>query len=45
VIYRTRKASLHELELDRVAADLRQFLELLERSLTRFVVNDEPRRP
>ncbi|NED04998.1 SMI1/KNR4 family protein, partial [Streptomyces sp. SID6648] len=29
-------------ELDKVADDLRQFLELLERSLTRFVVDGEP---
>ncbi|MEV7015554.1 SMI1/KNR4 family protein [Streptomyces sp. NPDC093991] len=42
VIYRTRTASLDESELDRVADDLRQFLELLERSLTRFVANGEP---
>ncbi|MFI7392604.1 SMI1/KNR4 family protein [Streptomyces tendae] len=42
VIYRTRTASLDEPELDRVADDLRQFLELLERSLTRFVANGEP---
>lgn len=42
VIYRTRTASLDEPELDRVADDLRQFLELLERSLTRFLANGEP---
>jgi hypothetical protein len=42
VIYRMRTASLDEPELDRVADDLRQFLELLERSLTRFVANGEP---
>jgi hypothetical protein len=42
VIYRTRRASLDEPELDQVAVDLRQFLELLERSLTRFVANGEP---
>ncbi|MFD4264064.1 SMI1/KNR4 family protein [Streptomyces sp. NPDC058534] len=41
VIYRTRTASLTEPGLDRVADDLRQFLELLERSLTRFVANGE----
>ncbi len=43
-VYRTRTASLDELELelDRVADDLRQFLELLEQSLTRFVANGEP---
>lgn len=42
VMYRTRTASLDEPELDRVADDLRQFLELLERSLTRFIANGEP---
>lgn len=42
VIYRTRTASLDEPELDQVADDLRQFLELLEWSLTRFVANGEP---
>lgn len=42
VIYRTQTASLDEPELDQVADDLRQFLELLERSLTRFVANGEP---
>ncbi|MDQ0578103.1 SMI1/KNR4 family protein [Streptomyces rishiriensis] len=42
VIYRTRTASLDEPELDRVADDLRQLLELLERSLARFVANGEP---
>ncbi len=41
-VYRTRTASLDEPELDRVADDLRQFLELLERSLARFVVTGEP---
>ncbi|MEU0275006.1 SMI1/KNR4 family protein [Streptomyces sp. NPDC006307] len=41
VIYRTRTASLDEPELDRVAEDLRQFFELLERSLTRFVASGE----
>lgn len=41
VIYRTRTASLDEAELERVADDLRQFLELLERSLTGFVANGE----
>lgn len=41
-VYRTRTASLDEPELDRVADDLRQFLELLEQVLTRFVANDEP---
>ncbi|MET7783187.1 SMI1/KNR4 family protein [Streptomyces mirabilis] len=42
VVYRTRTASLDEPELDRVADGLRQFLELLEQSLTRFVANGEP---
>jgi hypothetical protein len=42
VVYRTRTASLDKPELDRVADDLRQFLELLEQSLTRFVANGEP---
>ncbi|MFH8803823.1 SMI1/KNR4 family protein [Streptomyces sp. NPDC017936] len=41
-IYRTRTVSLDEPELDRVADDLRQLLELLERSLTQFVANGEP---
>ncbi|MFE0546151.1 SMI1/KNR4 family protein [Streptomyces sp. NPDC058891] len=41
-IYRTRTASLDEPELDKVADDLQQFLELLERSLTRFVADGEP---
>ncbi len=39
VVCRTRTASLDEPGLDRVADDLRQFLELLERSLTRFGTN------
>ncbi|MFE5912281.1 SMI1/KNR4 family protein [Streptomyces wedmorensis] len=42
VIYRTRTASLDEPELDQVADGLRQFLELLEQSLTRFVADGEP---
>ncbi|MER5662823.1 SMI1/KNR4 family protein [Streptomyces mirabilis] len=42
VVYRTRTASLDEPELDRVADDLRQLLELLEQSLSQFVANDEP---
>ncbi len=42
MIHRTRTASLDEPELDRVADDLRQFLELLEGSLTRFVTNGDP---
>jgi hypothetical protein len=41
VIYRTRTASLDEPELDKVADDLRQFLELLEHSLTRFIADGE----
>ena len=41
-VYRTRTASLDEPELDMVAYDLRQFLELLERGLTPFVSNGEP---
>ncbi|WP_432189511.1 SMI1/KNR4 family protein [Streptomyces sp. Tue6028] len=41
-VYRTRTASLDEPELDKVADDLRQFLELLERSLTRFIADGEP---
>ncbi|MFE2267490.1 SMI1/KNR4 family protein [Streptomyces griseosporeus] len=40
-VYRTRTASLHEPELDKVADDLRQFLELLEHSLTRFIADGE----
>ncbi|MFI6863653.1 hypothetical protein ACIBKZ_27810 [Streptomyces sp. NPDC050421] len=41
-VYRTRTASLDEPELDRVADNLRQFLEMLEQVLTRFVINGEP---
>ncbi|WP_369032772.1 SMI1/KNR4 family protein [Streptomyces adonidis] len=41
-VHRTRAASLDEPELDRVADDLRHFLELLERSLARFVATGEP---
>ncbi|MFD5446530.1 SMI1/KNR4 family protein [Streptomyces tendae] len=41
-VHRTRTASLDEAELDKVADDLRQFLELLERSLTRFNADGEP---
>nr|WP_238426875.1 SMI1/KNR4 family protein [Streptomyces adustus] len=41
-VHRTRTASLDEPELDKVADDLRQFLELLERSLTRFIADGEP---
>lgn len=41
-VHRTRTASLDEPELDKVADDLRQFLELLEGSLTRFIAHGEP---
>ncbi|MGW7569690.1 SMI1/KNR4 family protein [Streptomyces tendae] len=41
-VHRTRTASLDEPELDKVADDLRQFLELLERALKRFVADGEP---
>ncbi|MFI6356161.1 SMI1/KNR4 family protein [Streptomyces sp. NPDC050743] len=41
-VHRTRTASLDEPELDKVADDLRQFLELLEKSLMRFIANGEP---
>ncbi|MEV6197855.1 hypothetical protein AB0M19_36365 [Streptomyces sp. NPDC051920] len=41
-VHRTRTASLDEPELDKVADDLRQFLELLEQSLMRFVADGEP---
>ncbi|MFG3588751.1 SMI1/KNR4 family protein [Streptomyces sp. NPDC047990] len=41
-VHRTRTASLDEPELDKVADDLRQFLERLEQSLTRFVADGEP---
>ncbi|MEV7145381.1 SMI1/KNR4 family protein [Streptomyces sp. NPDC093084] len=41
-VYRTRTASLDEPEIDKVADDLRQFLELLERSLTRFNADGDP---
>ncbi|MEU4881410.1 SMI1/KNR4 family protein [Streptomyces althioticus] len=42
VIYRTRTASLDEPEVDQVADDLREFLSLLERSLTQFVTDGDP---
>ncbi|WP_432590387.1 SMI1/KNR4 family protein [Streptomyces sp. HD1123-B1] len=42
MVYRTRTASLDEPELDRVADDMRQFCELLEQCLTRFVTHAEP---
>jgi hypothetical protein len=41
-VHRTRPASLDEPELDKVADDLRQFLELLEHSLMRFAADGEP---
>ncbi|WP_236065906.1 hypothetical protein [Streptomyces poriferorum] len=41
-VYRTRTASLDEPELDRVADDLRQFLELLEQALMLFIANGKP---
>ncbi|MFJ8114321.1 SMI1/KNR4 family protein [Streptomyces sp. NPDC096132] len=41
-VHRTRTASLDEPELDKVAHDLRQFLELLEQSLMRFVADGKP---
>ncbi|MFE0373081.1 SMI1/KNR4 family protein [Streptomyces tendae] len=41
-VYRTRTASLDAAELDKVTDDLRQFLELLERSLTRFNADGDP---
>ncbi|MEW2131042.1 SMI1/KNR4 family protein [Streptomyces sp. NPDC005435] len=39
-VHRTRTASLDEPELDKLADDLRQFLELLERTLTNGGVKD-----
>ncbi|MFE1030033.1 SMI1/KNR4 family protein [Streptomyces sp. NPDC058818] len=41
-VYRTRTSSLDEPEFDKVADDLRQFLELLERSLTKFNTDGDP---
>ncbi|MEV4035269.1 SMI1/KNR4 family protein [Streptomyces umbrinus] len=41
-VYRTRTASLDEPELDKVCDDLRQFLELLESSLKRFIADGDP---
>ncbi|MDQ0596427.1 hypothetical protein QF037_000772 [Streptomyces canus] len=41
-VHRTRAASLDDAELDRVADDLRDFLQLLEQSLARFVATGEP---
>ncbi|MET9297080.1 SMI1/KNR4 family protein [Streptomyces sp. NPDC003077] len=41
-IHRTRTASLDEPEADKVADDLRQFLESLERSPARFLATGEP---
>ncbi|WP_340563554.1 SMI1/KNR4 family protein [Streptomyces sp. GSL17-111] len=40
-VYRTRTASMDETELDKVADDLRQFLKLLEHSLTLFITHGE----
>lgn len=40
-VFRTRTATLDEPELDKVADDLRHFLELLEHSLTRFIADGE----
>ncbi|WP_405444439.1 transposase [Streptomyces achromogenes] len=42
LVHRTRTALLEEPEFDKVAYDLRQFLELLEQSLTRLVTDGEP---
>jgi hypothetical protein len=42
MIYRTRTATLDEPELTKMADDLRQFLELLEESLTQFVGDGAP---
>ncbi|MER7575113.1 SMI1/KNR4 family protein [Streptomyces sp. NPDC126514] len=41
-VYRTRTASLDEPEVDKAADHLRQFLEPLEHSLTRFIVDGDP---
>ncbi|MBX4177305.1 SMI1/KNR4 family protein [Streptomyces geysiriensis] len=41
-VCRTRTASLDEPEFDKVADVLRQFLELLERSLTKFNADGDP---
>ncbi|WP_239158431.1 hypothetical protein [Streptomyces sp. SID13726] len=41
-VYRTRTASLDEPELDKVADNLRQFLELPQRSLTQLVADGKP---
>ncbi|MFE0063427.1 hypothetical protein, partial [Streptomyces sp. NPDC059003] len=41
-VHRTRTASLEDPESDKVADDLRHFLELLEQSLVRFVATGEP---
>ncbi|MFI0965842.1 SMI1/KNR4 family protein [Streptomyces sp. NPDC021080] len=43
-VHRARTASLDEAEFDKEADDVREFLELLERSLTRFVADGEPGR-
>ncbi|WP_031028287.1 hypothetical protein [Streptomyces sp. NRRL WC-3725] len=42
-VHRTRTASLDEPELDKVADDLRQFLTLLEQTLTRAVADGAPK--
>ncbi|MET7511216.1 hypothetical protein [Streptomyces albidoflavus] len=41
-VYRTQAATLEEAELVQVADDLRQFLELLERSLAGFNADGNP---
>ncbi|MFJ8827628.1 SMI1/KNR4 family protein [Streptomyces sp. NPDC102467] len=41
-IHRSRTASLDEAEFDRVANDLPEFLDLLRRSVARFVETGEP---
>ncbi|MEU7261677.1 hypothetical protein AB0B21_38655 [Streptomyces rimosus] len=42
VVHRTRTASLDEPEFDKVADDLRHFLELLAQSVARFIGTGEP---
>ncbi|MEV6107046.1 hypothetical protein AB0M28_20370 [Streptomyces sp. NPDC051940] len=41
-VFRTRSASLDEAEFDKVAVDLRQFLDLLGRSVKRFIGTGGP---
>lgn len=41
-IHRSRTASLDEAEFDRVAGGLPEFLDLLRRSVARFVETGEP---